>query len=90
MILSFYENNLPIRFGVLLYSSKFIKQTESGDDELTKSEADTSCLVTYFYFYFIFDSTQHAIYHLLSMIYNINNISRFLLIINHNVQLLTI
>lgn len=50
MILSFYENNFPIRFGVLLYSSKFIKQTESGDDGLTRPEADTSSLVTYFYF----------------------------------------
>lgn len=63
-ILSFYENNFPIRFGVLLYSSKFVKQTESGDGGLTKSEADTSSLVTYFYFILSFSgfSMQFVIY----------------------------
>lgn len=83
-ILSFYENNFPIRFGVLLFSSKFIKQTENSDDGLTKSEADTSSLVTYFYFILLLVSN------LWSMIYNVNNISKFRLINNHNVQLWTI
>ena len=54
-ILSLYENSFPIRFGVLLYSSKFIKETESDDDGLNKSEADTSSLVIFFSqnFYYI-------------------------------------
>lgn len=50
-ILSFYENNFPIRFGVLLFSSKFIKQTENSDDGLTKSEADTSSLMIQLFIY---------------------------------------
>ncbi|RAL49511.1 hypothetical protein DM860_012944 [Cuscuta australis] len=34
MIISLYENHLPIRFGVILYSAKFINQIESNEGEL--------------------------------------------------------
>ncbi|KAG6576980.1 UDP-glucose:glycoprotein glucosyltransferase, partial [Cucurbita argyrosperma subsp. sororia] len=71
MILSFYENNLPIRFGVLLYSSKFIKQTESSDDELTKSEADTSCLMIQL---FIYLKENHGVQTAFQFLSNVNKL----------------
>lgn len=46
MITSLYENNFPMRFGVVLYSSKFIKQIEtSGSEDDSKIEEDISSLV---------------------------------------------
>lgn len=40
MILSMYENNVPMRFGVLLYSSKMIKIIEANGGELPVSSTD--------------------------------------------------
>lgn len=40
MIISMYENNLPMRFGVLLYSTTFIKMVEMGGGELQVSRAE--------------------------------------------------
>ncbi|KAG6709705.1 hypothetical protein I3842_06G146800 [Carya illinoinensis] len=37
MIMSLYENNFPIRFGVILYSSKFVKRIEMNSDEISSS-----------------------------------------------------
>lgn len=37
MIMSLYENNFPMRFGVILYSSKFVKQIEMNSDEISSS-----------------------------------------------------
>ncbi|XP_045817511.1 UDP-glucose:glycoprotein glucosyltransferase-like isoform X2 [Trifolium pratense] len=37
MIISLYENNFPVRFGIVLYSSKYIMQLE---DHSTKEEGD--------------------------------------------------
>ncbi|MCI30793.1 UDP-glucose:glycoprotein glucosyltransferase-like [Trifolium medium] len=37
MIISLYENNFPVRFGIVLYSSKYITQLE---DRSTKEEGD--------------------------------------------------
>ncbi|XP_059637407.1 UDP-glucose:glycoprotein glucosyltransferase-like [Cornus florida] len=34
MIISLYENSFPMRFGVILYSTKFIKKIESNSGEL--------------------------------------------------------
>ncbi|GMP71579.1 hypothetical protein CsSME_00029927 [Camellia sinensis var. sinensis] len=34
MIISLYENNLPMRFGVILFSTKFIKMIEMNDGEI--------------------------------------------------------
>ncbi|XP_059649193.1 uncharacterized protein LOC132295109 isoform X2 [Cornus florida] len=33
-IISLYENSFPMRFGVILYSTKFIKKIESNSEEL--------------------------------------------------------
>lgn len=33
MIMSLFENNIPMRFGVLLYSTKFIEKVESNGGE---------------------------------------------------------
>jgi hypothetical protein len=37
MIISLYENNFPVRFGIVLYSSKYITQLE---DHSTKENGD--------------------------------------------------
>ncbi|KAK9286489.1 hypothetical protein L1049_014887 [Liquidambar formosana] len=39
MITSLYENNFPMRFGVILYSTKFIKKVEMSGGELQVSQA---------------------------------------------------
>ncbi|MBA0572609.1 hypothetical protein Golob_002937 [Gossypium lobatum] len=38
MITSFYENSFPMRFGVILYSTQFIKKIEQSGGELHSSE----------------------------------------------------
>ncbi|RVX04636.1 UDP-glucose:glycoprotein glucosyltransferase [Vitis vinifera] len=40
MIISMYENNLPMRFGVILYSTTFIKMVEMSGGELQVSKAE--------------------------------------------------
>ncbi|KAI3832673.1 hypothetical protein MKW98_002219, partial [Papaver atlanticum] len=57
-ILSMYENNFPIRFGVILYSAKLIKKIEQQAGELPLSSAgkddsmeDISSLITRFFLY---------------------------------------
>ncbi|KDP38843.1 hypothetical protein JCGZ_05000 [Jatropha curcas] len=40
VIISLYENNFPMRFGLLLYSSKFIKKIEVGDADLHLSSVE--------------------------------------------------
>lgn len=37
MIKSFYENSFPVRFGIILYSTKFIKKIEMSGGELLSS-----------------------------------------------------
>lgn len=37
MIISLYENNFPVRFGIVLYSSKFVMQLEN---HATKEHSD--------------------------------------------------
>ena len=37
MIISFYENSFPMRFGVILYSTQFIKKIEMSGGELHSS-----------------------------------------------------
>lgn len=37
MITSLYENNFPMRFGVMLYSSKIVKQIEMNSGEIFSS-----------------------------------------------------
>lgn len=41
MITSFYENSFPMRFGVILYSTQFIKKIEQSGGELHSSEHDS-------------------------------------------------
>jgi hypothetical protein len=50
MILSMHQDNVPIRFGIIMYSSRFINVIEDNDG--SKSE-DTSTLVNCFFQYFI-------------------------------------
>lgn len=51
MITSLYENSFPMRFGVVLYSSKLVKQIENSGGEISSSsmekdnEEDLSSLV---------------------------------------------
>ncbi|KAF2319840.1 hypothetical protein GH714_019555 [Hevea brasiliensis] len=40
MIISLYENNFPMRFGLILYSSKFIKKIEDGGGDLHLSAVE--------------------------------------------------
>lgn len=44
MLISLYENNFPMRFGVVLYSSKLIKHMETSSDD-NKIEEDVSSSV---------------------------------------------
>ncbi|XP_057430669.1 UDP-glucose:glycoprotein glucosyltransferase isoform X2 [Lotus japonicus] len=47
MIISLYENNVPVRFGIVLYSSKYIMQLEdhSAKDDGDKFEEDISNMI---------------------------------------------
>lgn len=47
MLISLYENNFPMRFGVVLYSSKLIKHIETSSDD-SQIEEDISTSVTFF------------------------------------------
>lgn len=40
MITSLYENNFPVRFGVILYSTKFINKIEVSGGELKSSAVE--------------------------------------------------
>lgn len=40
MIISLFENNFPMRFGVILYSTKSIQKIESNIDELQLSSTE--------------------------------------------------
>eukprot|EP00257_Ricinus_communis_P021573 XP_015581097.1 UDP-glucose:glycoprotein glucosyltransferase isoform X1 [Ricinus communis] len=59
MIISLYENNYPVRFGLMLYSSKFIKKIEvSGGDlhlssieDNSQTEEDLSSLIIRLFIY---------------------------------------
>ncbi|KAJ6704521.1 UDP-GLUCOSE GLYCOPROTEIN:GLUCOSYLTRANSFERASE [Salix viminalis] len=57
MILSLYENNLPMRFGLILYSSKFIKKATihglhlSAKDNDGETEEDISSLIIRLFIY---------------------------------------
>ncbi|KAG5248502.1 UDP-glucose:glycoprotein glucosyltransferase [Salix suchowensis] len=57
MILSLYENNLPLRFGLILYSSKFIKKATihglhlSAKDNDGETEEDISSLIIRLFIY---------------------------------------
>lgn len=61
MILSLYENNFPMRFGLILYSSKFIKKATSHGLHLSAEENDgeteediSSLVFSFFSFHFFF------------------------------------
>nr|XP_034910754.1 UDP-glucose:glycoprotein glucosyltransferase isoform X2 [Populus alba] len=57
MILSLYENNFPMRFGLILYSSKFIKKTTirglhlSAEENDGETEEDISSLIIRLFIY---------------------------------------
>lgn len=59
MILSLYENNLPMRFGLILYSSKFIKKAtihglHLSAKDIGETEEDISSLVFSFFIHFFY------------------------------------
>ncbi|KAL6178989.1 hypothetical protein ACLB2K_050505 [Fragaria x ananassa] len=50
MLISLYENNFPMRFGVVLYSSKLIKHIEtSSDDSQIEEDISTSIIRLFVY-----------------------------------------
>ncbi|XP_031130527.1 UDP-glucose:glycoprotein glucosyltransferase isoform X1 [Ipomoea triloba] len=59
MIISLFENHMPIRFGVILYSAKLINEIESNDGELlfsqgkddSQSQEDISSLIIRLFIY---------------------------------------
>ncbi|KAL3638178.1 hypothetical protein CASFOL_018048 [Castilleja foliolosa] len=56
MIISMYENNLPVRFGVILYSAKLVEKIEANDGELQVAESkddreDISSLIIRLFIY---------------------------------------
>lgn len=72
MILSLYENNFPMRFGVVLYSSKFIKQIETrGSEDDHEIEEDMSSLIIRL---FIYIKENHGIQTAFQFLSNINKL----------------
>lgn len=72
MITSLYENNFPMRFGVVLYSSKFIKQIEtSGSEDDSKIGEDISSLIIRL---FIYVKENHGIQTAFQFLSNINKL----------------
>ncbi|XP_066322950.1 UDP-glucose:glycoprotein glucosyltransferase-like [Miscanthus floridulus] len=51
MILSLYQDGVPIRFGIIMYSSRFINVIEESDGTLTNNGEDTSILITRLFLY---------------------------------------
>ncbi|CAL4925424.1 unnamed protein product [Urochloa decumbens] len=52
MILSLYQDNVPIRFGIIMYSSRFINAIEESDGTLPVNDGeDTSILITRLFLY---------------------------------------
>ncbi len=54
MVLSLYQDSVPIRFGIILYSSRLISVIEENDGNLpvnngSKTEEDISILVIIFF-----------------------------------------
>ncbi|OEL35788.1 UDP-glucose:glycoprotein glucosyltransferase [Dichanthelium oligosanthes] len=52
MILSLYQDNVPIRFGIIMYSSRHINAIEESDGTLSVNDGeDTSILITRLFLY---------------------------------------
>ncbi|KAK8444902.1 hypothetical protein SEVIR_9G223900v4 [Setaria viridis] len=52
MVLSLYQDNVPIRFGIIMYSSRFINVIEESDGTLPINDGeDTSILITRLFLY---------------------------------------
>ncbi|MBA0815114.1 hypothetical protein Gohar_020885 [Gossypium harknessii] len=77
MITSFYENSFPMRFGVILYSTQFIKKIEQSGGELHSSEHggeledDKSSLIIRL---FIYIKENHGIRSAFQFLSNINRL----------------
>lgn len=61
MITSLYENNFPMRFGVILYSSKFVKQIQMNsnssakeNDNQNEEDISSSVIISFNYSYCLF------------------------------------
>ncbi|KAF8723076.1 hypothetical protein HU200_022226 [Digitaria exilis] len=51
MILSLYQDNVPIRFGIIMYSSRLINVIEESDGTPVNDGEDTSILITRLFLY---------------------------------------
>lgn len=52
MMVSLYQDSVPIRFGIIMYSSRFINVVEGSDGTLTNNDGeDTSILITRLFLY---------------------------------------
>ncbi|CAL5438882.1 unnamed protein product [Camellia sinensis] len=74
MIISLYENNLPMRFGVILFSTKFIKMIEMNDGEIPAapmSNDDVSSLIIRL---FIYIKEHHGIHMAFQFLSSINKL----------------
>ncbi|KAF6171102.1 hypothetical protein GIB67_020581 [Kingdonia uniflora] len=76
VIISMYENNFPVRFGVLLYSSKLIKEIEENGGELSAGESnhhtdDISSLIIRLFMYIQEEHGIQMAFHFLS---NVNRL----------------
>ncbi|KAJ1295214.1 hypothetical protein BS78_01G207000 [Paspalum vaginatum] len=51
MILSLYQDNVPVRFGIIMYSSRHINAIEQSDGTPIENGEDTSILITRLFLY---------------------------------------
>jgi len=75
MIMNLYENQFPMRFGVILYSTTFIESLEKNGDEINASssasavEEDISSMVKFILYFFLrMNSILHVICDLFAFI----------------------
>ncbi|XP_015878960.3 UDP-glucose:glycoprotein glucosyltransferase isoform X1 [Ziziphus jujuba] len=79
MVMSLYENNIPMRFGIIMYSSKLIKKIETGGGGIYSSsmendnqiEDDLSSLIIRL---FIYIKENHGIQTAFQFLSNINKL----------------
>ncbi|CAL4933619.1 unnamed protein product [Urochloa decumbens] len=74
MILSLYQDNVPIRFGIIMYSSRFINAIEESDVTLPVNDGeDTSILITRLFLYIKETYSAQLAFEFLSSIHKSRN-----------------
>ncbi|GFP99210.1 UDP-glucose:glycoprotein glucosyltransferase [Phtheirospermum japonicum] len=76
MIISMYENNLPVRFGVILYSAKFVEKIEANDGELqvAQSKDDSEDISSLIIRLFIYIKENHGAPMAFQFLSNVNKL----------------